>query len=188
MKTMLGLGLILAACMLFVVEVTHADDGLEFARRLHKEGRHSDALEAVNMAISRKDDADARVLRGFIKEALGDKEGALADYNHAASGDAPASGGGDDDASGVDNPDNLKDNYGDCKGWSFMCNHDDKKEWMAEHCPLTCHLLATGQNVGGGVVAPQEIPEDLKDKYAECVGWASVCEVIDECHSTQTTP
>ena len=126
------------------------------------------------MAISRKDDADARVLRGFIKEALGDKEGALVDYN-AAAGEKDAAPSTPVAGSGAEDGD-LKDNYADCAGWGFMCAHDDKKAWMAEHCPLTCHLIATGQ--APTAVQTQELPDELKDKYSECAGWASVCEVI----------
>jgi len=165
-------------CALFVVVVSGATDGLEFARRLHKEGRNEDALEAVNMALTRKDDADARVLRGFIKEALGDKEGALVDYNAAA--------GSKDEASaqpvagtGAEQGD-MKDSYADCGGWGFMCDHGDKKAWMAEHCPLTCHLIKTGEQPV--TTTSQELPDDLKDKYSECTGWASVCEVRSHCN------
>ena len=162
----------LRVAVVAILLTTVAADGLEFARRLHKEGRNEDALEAINMAISRKDDADARVLRGFIKEALGDKEGALVDYNAAAGAKeddaAPVAGSGAEQ-------DGLQDKYADCAGWGFMCDHDDKKGWMAEHCPLTCHLIKTGNAPAPSQA--QELPDELKDKYSECAGWASVCEV-----------
>ena len=147
-------------------------DGLEFARRLHSEGRNEDALEAVNMAISRKDDADARVLRGFIKEALGDKEGALVDYNVAAAADPEAAGSktpaadlgptGAASATATSTGaapagDAMVDTYADCTGWGFMCTHDDKKQWMQEYCPRTCHLVLTGQQPPGGGFTPQVI-------------------------------
>lgn len=175
----LSIALVLAT----VVVVAFANDGLEFARKLHSEGRNEDALQAVNMAIDRKDDADARVLRGFIKEALGDKEGALEDYNVAAASDPSAAGAAPAKKTsapadlGSADGSNLSDSYADCKGWGFMCNHDDKKNWMMEYCPLTCHLVATGQQPAGGGTEPQEIPDHLRDKYSECAGWASVCEV-----------
>jgi len=168
-----------------LIVVVTASDGLEFARKLHSEGRNEDALQAVNMAIDRKDDADARVLRGFIKEALGDKEGALEDYNVAAASDpaaankAPAKGAAAPVDLGAGDGSNLSDSYADCKGWGFMCTHADKKDWMQEYCPLTCHLVLTGQQMPGGGFQPQEIPDHLRDKYSECTGWASVCEVPD---------
>jgi len=175
MRVSTGIMLLFAATLLIVAQ-SESDDRLETIRTLFEQGQYEEAKLEADQAIAEEDDGDARVMRGMIKEKMGDKDGAMADYQAAS--EMPTPDEDDEEEEGEDDS-NLKDEYDECKGWSYMCHDEDKKGWMQKHCPKTCHLLENGSldlHQPGDV---QEIPDHIEDKYQECQQWKSVCEVGD---------